>query len=124
MINAEFVTRIIKSIFYAIIIIGVLSIILSMTILRDGLPGSMAGFIAAMIVFGIALKSARLFLEQPDKKAATVMLLIISQLLLWALVGVCIIALKLNAVAFLIGFTSLPLGIIWGYIFSTFKKNN
>ena len=123
--NTESVTKIIKYIFYAIMIFGVFSIIISMTLfIRDGLLGSMAGFITAMVVFGIALRSGKLFVEQPEKRIATAILLVISQLMLWALVGVCIVKLKLNPLAFLIGFTSLPMGIVWGYIFSTFKKNN
>jgi len=123
MINAEFAVRIIKTIFYAIIIVGVLTMIIAMTKFRDGgLLGSLAGFIVAMVVFGIALKAGRAFIEQPKKVAATVFLLVTSQLLLWVLVGVCILKLELNPLAFLLGFTSLPMGIVWGYIFSTFKK--
>jgi len=116
--------KIIEIILYVIVAIGVVSIIISLQLFpKDGFLSSLFGVITALLIYAIAIRTGKLIVLNNNSTLGLIWLFG-SQIVLWALVGISIVRLQLNPLAFLIGFSSLLLSIIVGLIIWTFQNKS
>jgi|GEM_PF-2560077 len=116
--------KIIGIILYVIVAIGVVSIIISLQLFpKDGFLSSLFGVITALLIYAIAIRTGKLIVLNNNSTLGLIWLFG-SQIVLWALVGISIVRLQLNPLAFLIGFSSLLLSIIVGLIIWTFQNKS
>jgi len=116
--------KIIGIILYVIVAIGVVSIIVSLQLFpKNGFLGSLFGVITALLIYAIAIRTGKLIILDNNNTLGLIWLFG-SQIVLWVLVGLGIVQLHLNPLAFLIGFSSLLLSIIVGLIIWTFQNKS